>query len=80
LIKQLWILLAVLLLSADAALAQQPCDAKTCSQARQRCETTRCTEVQGKHCESFCYSEFQRCLTTGEFRGHVCMDSGLIRK
>jgi len=79
-IKRLWVLVAILVLSAGAASAQRPCVAKTCTQAYHACTTIRCAEVRGKNCPIFCRSELERCLTTGEFRGHVCMLPGLIRK
>jgi hypothetical protein len=72
--------LSIVLLSVATASAQRPCLAKTCTQAYHACTTTRCAEVRGQNCPIFCRSELERCLTTGEFRGHVCMLSGLIKK
>jgi hypothetical protein len=62
------------------ALAQN-CPAKTCSEAIRLCTGMQCSkEKTGKNCYSFCHSEFERCMQTGEFRGRVCQRKGLIRK
>ena len=67
-------------LAVPPALAQT-CAAKTCTEAIQACTGKHCAkERTGKNCQSFCQSEFERCMQTGEFRGRVCQRKGLIKK
>jgi hypothetical protein len=79
-IKACWVLVAAFVVSMGGAAAQPACSAKTCSQAYHACTTIRCASTRGKNCEAYCQPEYQRCLRTGEFRGHVCWDKGLKRQ
>jgi hypothetical protein len=85
-IKGLWLVFSILLVSAISASAQVPCRARTCTQALHACTGLRCMQVahdrqhkRGK-CADFCSSRYDECLKTGEFRGKVCHDMGLLRQ
>jgi hypothetical protein len=82
--QKLWLaaLLGLMITSAanNPALAVR-CGAKTCIQALNACRGGHCNEERKRNCQSYCQSEYDRCLQTGEFRGNVCgLKTKLIRK
>ena len=65
--------------SVIPAQADVSCRAKTCSQALLGCYR-KCPKPGSDRCNTFCPTEYQNCLRTGDFNGHFCTDRGLIRK